>query len=114
MVKRLFLILAVALMLTVCMAVSVSAYEYGEYYDGYYDSYDDGPDFGISGILLVSVGAGFVISLVLVSVKKSAMRTVRPEKTANAYVVKNSLVLTVQNDVFIREYTTRTPIQRKN
>lgn len=117
--KLLLWMLALVFLVTVFSAVPASAYGYyDDYYEDeyYYDDYyeDDDSGLNVGEIFVVSVVAGFVISFILVSVKKSAMKTVRPEKTANEYVVKDSLLLTVREDIFLREHTTRTPRQKNN
>lgn len=112
--KLLLLTIALVFLTTTFLALPASAYGY---YDDYYEDeyyYDDDSGLNVGEILIVSVVAGFVISFILVSVKTSAMKTVRPEKTANEYVQRDSLMLTVKEDIFLREHTTRTPRQKNN
>lgn len=117
--KLLLLTIALVFLATTFLAIPASAYGYyDDYYEDeyYYDDYyeDDDSGLNVGEILVVSVVAGFVISFILVSVKTSAMKTVRPEKTANEYVQRDSLMLTVKEDIFLREHTTRTPRQKNN
>lgn len=116
--KLLLLTVIIVFLVTTFSAVPTSAYGYYDDYYGdeyYYDDYyDDDSGLNVGEILIVSVVAGLVISFILVSVKTSAMKTVRPEKTANEYVQRDSLLLTVRDDIFLREHTTRTPRQKNN
>ncbi len=120
--KKIVITLLTVMMAMIWTMVPISAYGFtdGYYYDGYYyDDYYYEPDsedsgMGIGEVVIVSIIAGFGISFALVSVKKRAMKTVKPEKTANEYVLRESLNLAVRDDVFIRAHTTRTPRKQNN
>lgn len=101
--KKLIIAMLLAISaLTVCV-VPISA----EYYDDYYYEEDDG---GISfGTVAISAVVGFGISFAIVSVQKSAMKTVRRERAARNYIDEGSMKLTDSSELYIRTSVSRTP-----
>ena len=86
------------------VAVPVSA----DYYEDYYYYEDYGEDSGIGfGTVAISAIVGFGISFAIVSVQKSAMRSVHSERSAKRYINSGSLNLTDRTDVYIRTSVTK-------
>ena len=56
----------------------------------------------------ISVIIGVVTALIIVSVMKSKLKTVRPQTAANSYMKKGSLTVTESNDLFLYHTLTRT------
>lgn len=82
---------------------------YDSYENGYEEIEDDESVADLMiGIAPISVGIGFVISFILVMVKKAKMTTVKPVNTASNYIVNNSLNLTHQSDRYLYSTVTRT------
>lgn len=67
----------------------------------------DGSD--ILSIIGISLIAGFIISLIIVSTMKGKMATVRAAKNAENYVISGSLNLISQGDHYLYSNTVRTP-----
>lgn len=59
-------------------------------------------------------GGAFVIALIAVGSMKGKLKTVRPQKTADTYVRRDSLRLTGSRDRFLYTSISRTPIQQSN
>ncbi len=84
---------------------AVTTYTEDDYYYDY-DEYDEG---GFSFTYIVpAVIVGFIISLIMVSVMKSGMKTVRPASGATDYMVNGSLSLRSQSDRYLYSNTVRT------
>lgn len=100
----------------------------GEYYDGFIvfaeESYELMGDYYSgerSGIrppsviaVAVSLGIAALVGLIIVSVMKSKMKTVRPQNTASDYTRKGSMVLTRKSDLFLYFHVTKTPRPKSN
>lgn len=63
---------------------------------------------------LVSIIIGVVIGFIVVSVMKSQLKSVRSNSGASDYIVPGSFNLTVSQDIFLYQRTTRTPKNTNN
>ena len=84
------------LLFSVCLAASVCA-ETG--------ASDD--TLSVGGRVAIGILIGFVIALVIVLVMARKMSTVRKNRTADAYVVKNSFSLTESRDIYLYSRVSR-------
>lgn len=57
---------------------------------------------------LISLAVGVLAALLVVTVMKNQLKTVRRQPNAASYVRSDGLMLTVSQDVFLYERTTRT------
>lgn len=64
--------------------------------------------------ILIGLAIGFVISLVIVLVMARKMSTVRPAKTADGYVKKNSFRLTESRDIYLYSRVTRVRVNNSS
>lgn len=83
------------------------------FYDGfvaYIDACDNVLTFDFFGSLLIASVIGIVISLIIVLVMKSKLKSVRPQKNASNYVRNGSFMLTKDLDLYL--YRTITRIKR--
>ena len=94
--KRIVLLLAFMLLFSACLAVTACA-ETG--------TSDD--TLSVGGRVAIGILIGFVIALVIVLVMARKMSTVRKNRTADAYVVKNSFSLTESRDIYLYSRVTR-------
>lgn len=94
--KKIVLLLAFMLLFSACLAVAVCA-ETG--------SSDD--TLSVGGRVAIGILIGFVIALVIVLVMARKMSTVRKNRTADAYVVKNSFSLTESRDIYLYSRVSR-------
>ncbi len=84
-------------------------YDYDHDYDYEYDyDYETEPASPLD-FVFPSLIVGFVIALIMVSVMKSGMKSVRSESGASSYLVRDSLNLTSQSDHYLYSNVTRTP-----
>lgn len=63
---------------------------------------------------LASLAIGFVIALIVVSVMKGKLKSVRPQNAAADYVRPGSMRLTESQDLFLYTHTTRTARPKDN
>ena len=86
-------------------------------YDGYdvYEPYEyEKEPFEVFTSLLISLGIGFLISFIVVSVWKGQLKTVKFQPNAAAYIKQGSLKLTQSNDAFLYHTVNRVPkVQNK-
>lgn len=61
-----------------------------------------------STIILISLVVGLVVGFISVSTMKGQLKSVRPNNSASAYIVKDSMKLARQNDLFLYRNMTRT------
>lgn len=105
--KKLITLLMIISVVTITAITPISADFYGYEDDYYYEYYEeDSGGIGLSTVA-ISVVVGFGISFVLVTIKKSAMRTVKSERTAKNYVDSGSLNLYDSGETYIRTSITR-------
>ncbi len=90
---------------------------YGDNY--YYDDdyyYDDGfyydDELTVGEKLMISLGLGAVVSLIIMLVMKSGMKTVRSNNFASPYIVDGSMSLTESRDLYLYRNVTR--VRREN
>lgn len=125
--KRLLNVFLLFIVTLTLLASPLLAYDEYYYYDGDFDYYNDDyydGDFGYysddyyeddyegsdgSSKIIISVIAGFAVSLVIVLIMKSQMTTVRAAENAANYVVSGSLHLRSQSDRYLYSNTVRTP-----
>lgn len=98
--KKTALFLLLLLLLTVMLSIAVCAEEI-DYDPNSADSAD------ILTRILIGFAIGFVIALVIVLVMARKMSTVRKNRTADAYVVKNSFSLTESRDIYLYSRVSR-------
>ncbi len=79
-------------------------YDYDHDYD--YDDYEE--DVSPLDFILPSIIVGFITSLIMVSVMKSGMKSVRSASGAADYMVRDSLSLRTQSDRYLYSNTVRT------
>ncbi|MBO5653399.1 MAG: hypothetical protein J6S44_04210 [Clostridia bacterium] len=104
--KKIALFLVLLLLLTVALSVAVSA---EDMYDP--NSADPGD---IAMRIVIGFAIGFVIALIIVLVMARKMSTVRPAKTADGYVKKNSFRLTESRDIYLYSRVTRVRVNTSN
>lgn len=85
--------------------------EYYDVYDGAYEEYEayEKEPFDLLMAVLVSLGIGFLIAFIVVSVWKGQLNTVKFQPNASAYVKRDSLKLTQSNDTFLYHTVNRVP-----
>lgn len=76
--------------------------------DGYYSDYEEPT---MASFILPSVIVGFIISLIVVLIMRSGMKTVRPARGAADYIVKDSLNLRMSSDRYLYTNVVRTKKQ---
>ena len=64
--------------------------------------------------ILIALAIGIVGSLIMVSVMKGQLKTVRMQKTARGYIRDNSFILTKEKDRFLYRNVTRRPRPKDN
>lgn len=64
--------------------------------------------------LVISLGIGLLTALIVVSVMKGKLKSVRGQAGAAAYVRDGSRTLTVQQDTYLYSHVTRMPIPKSN
>lgn len=64
--------------------------------------------------LVISLGIGLLTALIVVSVMKGRLKSVKAQAGANAYVKEGSRTLTVQQDTYLYSNVSRTPIPKSN
>ena len=104
--KKIALFLVLLLLLTVALSVAVSA-------EDMYDPNSADPDDIVLRIVIGYV-IGLVLALVIVLVMVRKMSTVRPAKTADGYVKKNSFRLTESRDIYLYSRITRVRVNTNN
>lgn len=77
-------------------------------------SYENEERVDYTSFIIPSLIIGFIISLIIVSVMKSKLKTVKAAKNAASYVVKDSLNLTLSSDRYLYTNVTRTPRSNNN
>lgn len=84
-----------------------------EDYDPSYEDYEEEstPFERIATSIIVGLIAGLITTIVVISILKGKMKTVRHKAHADDYLVQNSLVLTECTDVFITSNVTKTAKQ---
>ncbi len=86
----------------------------GWYYDAFTtfaskcDFYIENDEVSAVSFILPSIIVGFIISLIVVSVMKSGMKTVRPASGAADYMVRDSLNLRMSSDRYLYTNVVRT------
>lgn len=97
----------------------------GEYFDGfrtyldlldeYFEAYENGEPidkqrdfFDIVFDLFIALGIGAVAGAVTITVMKSGMKTVKPQRGAQSYVKQGSFKLNKQRDMYLYSRTSRT------
>ena len=105
-IKKIALFLVLFLLLTVALSVAVSA-------EDMYDPNSADPDDIVLRIVIGYV-IGLVLALVIVLVMVRKMSTVRPVKTADGYVKKNSFRLTESRDIYLYSRITRVRVNTNN
>ena len=63
-------------------------------------------------LLLFSIGAGFVIAIIIAQIMKSKLKTVKPKSGANEYLNRNNAVLKRQEDILVNQFVTFEIIER--
>lgn len=58
--------------------------------------------------LLISVGIAFVIALITVLIMRSRMKTIRPAREANNYIVDGSVFIRDKSIIFVRSHVSKT------
>ena len=105
--KKTWMFLLLALLLVAMLATGACAEEINQ------DPNSADPADILSRIL-IGFAIGFVISLVIVLVMARKMSTVRPAKTADGYVKKNSFRLTESRDIYLYSRVTRVRVNNSN
>ncbi len=104
--------------------VIVSDLSDGNYYDAfdafaqqckyYLDGYVNGFPFDAGTSFLVAVGVGLLVAVVVTSIFKGQLKSVRKQAAANAYVKPGSLQLTQTGDFFMYSNITKTERQQSS
>lgn len=63
---------------------------------------------------LVSLVIGVLIALIVVSTMKGQLKTVRHQDGAGSYIRPGSLCLTIHQDIFLYQHTTKQPKPKSN
>lgn len=74
----------------------------------------DDNTFPLFSILFFSVAAGFIIALIVVSVMKSKLKSVRKQLYAGVYTKENSFTVTQSRDIYLYSHVTRTAKPKNN
>ena len=64
--------------------------------------------------VLVSVCVGLITALIVTSIMKGKLKTIRPQNTADNYVREGSMVLSQQADLFLYSRVTRVAKPKDN
>lgn len=85
---------------------------YLELLDEYFEAYEKGEPIDESRNvlfdLLIAIGIGVLAGFITITVMKSGMKTVKPQRGAQSYVIQNSYKLRYQRDMFLYSRTSRT------
>ncbi len=65
-------------------------------------------------IVLISLGIGLIIGFAIVTYHKSQLKSVKFEKLAHNYIVKDSFSLSRSNDIYLYSNVTKTKRQSSN
>ncbi|MBR6530217.1 MAG: TPM domain-containing protein [Clostridia bacterium] len=75
--------------------------------DYYLNGHLNGFPFEFTENLLISLVLGIIFGLTVAFILKGQLKSVRKQSTANVYVRQGSMVVTVQNDLYLYSHTTR-------
>ena len=90
-------------------------YNDGFYDDTYYDDiYEEPVEFDFFSTLVISLVAGFIIALVIVSSMKGKLTSVGVRNEASNYVLNNSLQIASSGDNFLYKNISRVPRPKSN
>lgn len=64
--------------------------------------------------LITALGIGFIISLIATGIMRSGLKTVRGQSEAGAYIKKDSMELTTENDLFLYKRVDRREKPKEN
>jgi uncharacterized protein len=96
----------------------------GNYYDAfdafaqqckyYLDGYVNGFPFDAGTSFLVAVGVGLLVAVIVTSIMKGQLKSVRMQRAASVYVKPGSLAITQTGDFFMYSNVTRTERQQSS
>lgn len=83
--------------------------------DEYFEAWENGEPVGTGRTLfeivfdlMIALGIGAVAGFITITIMKSGMKTVKPQRSAQSYLKYGSICLKSQNDLYLYSNTTRT------